>query len=247
MKMAESESSLPANCRQKLDEYLDAIELAVLQTTATRESRRSVIDMVEAQVIEMCCSKLTEESSAAEVARLFDDLDRPSLYAEAFDKRETGPAPKRRRAKQTSGVSHYAIASVILLAAPFPFLLAALSSADVIPLFYITAFFGWIAAPILSWRALQSIDGSKGRITGRFLATMSLYVVPLILANSLVWVIGLILDGLAIVICIAATMGAFNAGAVWLIRYVLDRWFQSESNGISPPDEVPMSAGTAVG
>ena len=249
MKMAESESSLPANCRQRLDDYLDAIELALHRTTAARESRRSVIEMVEAQVIEMCCTNLQEDSTDEVIGQLFDRLDPPELYAEAFDQRETEPAPKKKRVKvkQTSGVSHLAITSVILLAAPLLFLVGTLFSHDLAPLFFITTFTGVVGAPVLSWLALRSIDQSNGRITGRSLAMISFYIVPVVLANGLVLGIGAALAELSILICVAVTMGVINAGAVWLIRYAIDRWFRSESNGVAPPNDVPITAGTAVG
>jgi hypothetical protein len=87
---------------------------------------------------------------------------------------------------------------------------------------------------------------SEANLPGNCRQRLNNYV-PVVLANGLALAIGVILEELAMGVCVAITMGSINLGAVWLVRYVLERGVRFESNGVSIPNEVPIVAGPAIG
>ena len=230
-----AENQLPHTLQERLDNYLDAIELELLNTDASRASRRSVLEMVEGQVVEMCLEKLTVSSDESEADRLFAQLDPPAMYAEGFEQSAVTAKTATVKAatpwrpswySRLDNVSRLALLSIGLLATPLVgFLAAALFPPEGVVFLFATLWISVLGAPVAAGFALRRIRASHGELKGRQLALISLGTSPLVVANLLIVLVGTGLDDFSILIAIAVTFGVLNYGFVCCIRRVIERWF----------------------
>lgn len=250
--MTESESPSPPVYQKRLDKYLDAIELELLATDATRASRRSILEMVESQVVEMCREKLPEEAAEADIEAVFQQLDPPQMYAEGFD-RQTQSAPvsataKPRWTRRFEDVSRLSLLSIALLAMPFlGGCFALILQEDVaVAFFFMTLLASVFGAPIAAVFALRQIRASAGKLRGRQLALISLCTSTILVVNLVVLYMGIILQEVGLALAVLITFGALNFGLVFLMRRAIERWLPANGVHSEPEVEVTGNATPAI-
>lgn len=198
--------------------YLDKVERAMMATNADRASRRSVVEMVEDQIAEMCRTNLNDHSNDEDFQSMFDQMDSPASFAAAFDSREMEAAqptpPKKRYSK------------LAILAGVFPFLallFLIIASLDVglegpaIMLCFMSLF-----APIVGWYAMRRISMDEHLVGKRF-ALAGIYVPLLAAANLLLIGIGVSAPEAVMVVGGILLLVAANVGLVLLIRRGISR------------------------
>jgi hypothetical protein len=86
--MSQAAPELPNDVRQRIDDYLDAVERVLIRGNVTRVERRSIVDEVESQIHEMLATR-TDQEPAVALAEVLSKLEPPEAYAP-----DSGAAPK---------------------------------------------------------------------------------------------------------------------------------------------------------
>lgn len=200
--MSQAAPELPSDVRQRIDDYLDAVERVLIRGDVSRTERRSIVDEVESQIYEMLAAR-TEEPAAA-LAEVLSKLDAPEAYAPegvATAKREqTGPAPALAmsmlspRALWHGWRKWWSVSDAARLSPPA--LVAACWAGAVACLFFtalgfepallLLALFG-LPAPvgitILGFMAVRRIRSPGSKEYGLLLALIETFFFPILLAN----------------------------------------------------------------
>ncbi|MBN2217621.1 MAG: hypothetical protein JW719_09625, partial [Pirellulales bacterium] len=111
--------SLDTAAQQRLDEYLDAVEQALVESGTSRTERRAVCDEIEAQAREMAFARAADQPTAQDMAAVLAELDDPEAYRASGE-----PADGSSTAGSTTGDSKihpFALSAFII-----PFVVVAL-------------------------------------------------------------------------------------------------------------------------
>ena len=150
--MSDEKRILPDAWRDQIEAHLDAIERVMIQTSVSRSSRLSIVEMVEGQIEEMCTSRLTPESSDDDFRAIIAELDAPECYAgDGAASLETSTEPAKPRVL----MSKLAIASVALPIAAVVLLGLAFGAESLLLVIMFWSFaVASLCSPILGWIAL---------------------------------------------------------------------------------------------
>jgi hypothetical protein len=224
---------LPNDVRQRVDDYLDAIERVLIQGGVTRTERRSIVDEVESQIHEMLAARTDQEAGAA-LTEILSKLDAPEAYAPdaaTTAKPESAPtaaaplaSPRAlwqgwrswwspsespRLSPPALVAAGWAGAVVILLMAVMAFRWPPALLVGLLALFAFTAPVG---VTVLGFMAVRRIRRPGSKEYGLLLALIETFFFPILLANlALIGILaasreaGLIL--LAALVIIAANVG----------------------------------------
>ncbi|MDZ4857948.1 MAG: hypothetical protein SGI88_03120 [Candidatus Hydrogenedentes bacterium] len=77
--------NLASDVQRIIDDYLDAIGVALQKSRLTREERQSVVDNVEDQIAEMLNARAIATPAEADVRAVLAELDSPESYAETIE------------------------------------------------------------------------------------------------------------------------------------------------------------------
>lgn len=115
--MSDSSFNLPSPGRDRLDAYLDEVEGRLTGQGMDRNGRRSVVDDVEAQAIDMLRTH-SSSPSLEDVEAVLASLDTPDAFADAAGTAATdSPRPAASAATTASGGIPPALKLVLKVAA----------------------------------------------------------------------------------------------------------------------------------
>ena len=198
--------------------YLDKVERAMMATNADRASRRSVVEMVEDQIAEMCRTNLNDHSTDEDFQSMFDQMDSPASFAAAFDSREMEAAPPAPPKKRFSKLA--------ILAGAFPvfsLLFLIIASTGAVPEGpAIVVCLMSLFSPVAGWYALRRISTNEHLVGKRF-ALAGIYVPLIAVANGLLIDIGVQAQEAVFFMGGALLLVAANVGLVFLIRCAINR------------------------
>lgn len=231
--MSQAAPNLPDDVRQRIEEYLGAIERVLIGGNVSRAERRSIVDEVESQIYDMLATRA--EEPAAALTEVLSKLDPPAAYApESPSKVQVEPAaaaraprispsewwsrwwhwwstrPEARRISPPALLAAcWAGAVVLLFMAMLPFNSPPVLFIGLLALIGLTAPIG---VTVLGFMAVRRIRRPGTNEYGLPLALVETFFFPLLLANlALIGVLaasqeaGLIL--IAALVIIAANVG----------------------------------------
>lgn len=186
---------LDAGARDRLDEYLDAIEQALADAGVPRSERRTVCDEVEAQACEMARGRMPGTVTADLMAEVIRELDPPDAYAA-----EGAAAPRdvREPAADQPRMHPFALVSILL---PVVFVLLMLTPfgprGEVDGLLFLGVVA--VAAGGFAAAAVREIRRQPARFHGLALAVAGLLALPALTLGTIAFLIGEQLDPFGVV------------------------------------------------
>ena len=216
---------LPEAWSSQIDTYLDSVERAMMSTDATRASRRSVVEMVEDQITEMCQTKLSDDSTDDDFRTLFEQLDKPESFAGEFEGVSAADVLEVESVPPKPTWSKRAIlATALPILAVLAYFGAIADEGGEVSVTVLVAFcIGALFAPLVGWFALKKIEQSDVEIKGRKLALFGIYAPILLVANALAIGVSAVFPPLPIVIGAILLLGILNWFLVKWIRTGISR------------------------
>ena len=185
--------TLSDDAKQRLNTHLDAVEQALTTAGNTREQRRSIVDDLETQIMEMLSARSTSPT-LADVEAVLAQVDPPSAYENAAPPPIPSDAvatPKPRYSRTAIWGLHCILASLVVPAAMMllayllteppssnngmrtQFSIGSCMICSTIPLA--------ILGTVLGWVAFGQIRTSKGQLRGTGLALFDGLFYPVLL------------------------------------------------------------------
>jgi hypothetical protein len=220
---------LPHALRTLVDNRLDAIERALMQGQTPRAERRSILDDIETQVIEMLSAEaLGHDPTRADLLRVFTRLDPPEAFAGdpiEFARRVPASAPEIAAAKSVTKGGYSATGilacvgglATLVLGLPLCAFTMLLSDSEIL-IVIVTGFVALAGLPSLVLGILYAIAlyQSRGRLRGLTCAAIGITALPI----SIIGLLGgylvvaqdsefLIFSGVTLV-CVLAVVGAIH-------------------------------------
>ena len=224
--MSEENVTFPAGWRDCVDHYVDGVELALLEAGAPRGERRSIVEMVEAQVHEMLRDQLSTEATLDDVKRLLDQLDPPDRYAAEFSS-STTVRGRRTPSRQLRRCKWSLIALIAMSSPPISYALAFVLPLEVSAWLLSASGFVWLfGTPVFAMIALRRIARSRIRLVGRTMALTVLFAYILLLANALTYfLVATVFGDFIIILSALISLATLNAGLVLLLLRATKQFF----------------------
>lgn len=223
---------LPNALRTLVDCRLDAVERALMQGNTPRAERRSILEDIETQIIEMLAAEaVADEPTRADLLRVFSRLDPPEAFAgEPLEsarpvetRRDPAPAARNAPLATTAGYGTTGILACVgglaTLALGLPLCAFSMLLADSeIALVVVAGFLmlTGIPATVLGILYAVALHQSQGRLRGLTCAAIGISALPTSVFGLLVGFLALAMDSevLAIggltIICVLAVVGAIH-------------------------------------